>query len=361
MRIIIKENQYFKILENTDIEPSKTTIKNICDSEKFCKAQGKITFGQLRAIVESATKQRIFKHVGEGGVKATIRLLPWFLPQLMIPGIVGGVIRAVNKILKPSLTETENYKTFWGKVILKSFQVAEGDLHLSDPFSKIFFISDGLMTMMDDKYKIRFVRHIAEIASNKPDDEEVPEYFVENELRHWVNDKFLLDPPLSSRLNEQEEIVDTTPNFNKLVYLPEEKAMIGAYMITGDSGKMIDVLNIHEQLDNAGLFMDGAESYNIHIFFSKLPKSQIEMLGPVEGKEGFEFIKIPYWLYKKMSTELSIRRYTKLKRLSIARSQVNDYFLKLINNPDVERYFNIVDTDDISQQRFKSYQRHYKP
>jgi hypothetical protein len=361
MRIIIKENQYFKILENTDIEPSKTTIKNICDSEKFCKAQGKITFGQLRAIVESATKQRIFKHVGEGGVKATIRLLPWFLPQLMIPGIVGGVIRAVNKILKPSLTETENYKTFWGKVILKSFQVAEGDLHLSDPFSKIFFISDGLMTMMDDKYKIRFARHIAEIASNKPDDEEVPEYFVENELRHWVNDKFLLDPPLSSRLNEQEEIVDTTPNFNKLVYLPEEKAMIGAYMITGDSGKMIDVLNIHEQLDNAGLFMDGAESYNIHIFFSKLPKSQIEMLGPVEGKEGFEFIKIPYWLYKKMSTELSIRRYTKLKRLSIARSQVNDYFLKLINNPDVERYFNIVDTDDISQQRFKSYQRHYKP
>ena len=361
MRIIIKENQYFKILENTDIEPSKTTIKNICDSEKFCKAQGKITFGQLRAIVESATKQRIFKHVGEGGVKATIRLLPWFLPQLMIPGIVGGVIRAVNKILKPSLTETENYKTFWGKVILKSFQVAEGDLHLSDPFSKIFFISDGLMTMMDDKYKIRFARHIAEIASNKPDDEEVPEYFVENELRHWVNDKFLLDPPLSSRLNEQEEIVDTTPNFNKLVYLPEEKAMIGAYMITGDSGKMIDVLNIHEQLDNAGLFMDGAESYNIHIFFSKLPKSQIEMLGPVEGKEGFEFIKIPYWLYKKMSTELSIRRYTKLKRLSIARSQVNDYFLKLINNSDVERYFNIVDTDDISQQRFKSYQRHYKP
>jgi hypothetical protein len=29
-----------------------------------------------------------------------------------------------------------------------------------------------------------------------PDDQEVPEYFVENELRHWVNEKFLLDPPL---------------------------------------------------------------------------------------------------------------------------------------------------------------------
>ena len=163
------------------------------------------------------------------------------------------------------------------------------------------------------------------------------------------------------KLVEQEEEVNTTPDFNKLVYLPEEKAMIGAYMITGDSGKMIDVLNIHEQLDNSGLFMDNAESYNIHIFFSKLPKSQIEILGPVEGKEGFEYIKIPYWLYKKMTKELSIKRYTGKKRLSIARSQVNDYFLKLINNQDVERYFNIIDTDDISQQRFKSYQRHYKP
>ena len=163
------------------------------------------------------------------------------------------------------------------------------------------------------------------------------------------------------KLIEQEEIVDTTPNFNKLVYLPEEKAMIGAYMIVGDSGKMIDVLNIHEILDNSGLFMDGAESYNISIFFSKLPKSQIEMLGPVEGKEGFEFIKIPYWLYKKMSKELSIKRYTGKKRLSITRGQTNSDFLKIINNPDVERYFNIIDMDDISQQRFKSYQRHYKP
>jgi hypothetical protein len=163
------------------------------------------------------------------------------------------------------------------------------------------------------------------------------------------------------KLVEQEEEVDTTPNFNKLVYLPEEKAVIGAYMIVGDTGKMIDVLNIHEQLDNAGVFMDGAESYNIRIFFSKLPKSQIEILGPVEGKEGFEYIKIPYWLYKKMSKELSIKRYTGKKRLSVARNQVYGDFLKMISNPDVERYFYIIDTDEYSHQRFKSYQRHYKP
>ena len=360
MRIIVKENQYSKILEDVEIEPSKTTVKNICDSEKFCKAQGKITFGQLKAIVESATKRRIFKHVGEGGVKATIRLLPWFVPQLFVAGAIAGVVRAVNKILAPSLTETENYKTFWGKAILKSFKIAEGDINLSDPLSKIFFISDGLMTMLDDRYKVKFAKHIANIASEKPDDEEVPEYFVENELRKWVNEKFLLNPPLQSRLNEQEEPVDTTPDFNKLVYLPEEKAMVGAYMITGDSGKMVEVLNIKEFLDNSGLFMDGAESYNIYIYFSKLPKSQIDILGPVEGKEGFVFIKIPYWLYKKNVEGLSIKRSLVKKRLSISRSQVYGDYLKLINNPNVEKYFFEVDKDEDSRQRFKSYQRHYK-
>jgi hypothetical protein len=360
MRIIVKENQYSKILEDVEVEPSKTTVKNICDSEKFCKVQGKITFGQLKAIVESATRKRIFKHVGEGGIKATIRLLPWFVPQLFIAGAVAGVARAINKILAPSLIETENYKTFWGKAILKSFKVAEGDINLSDPLSKIFFISDGLMTMLDDKYKVKFARHIAELASEKPDDEEVPEYFVENELRKWVNEKFLLNPPLQSRLNEQEEPVDTTPDFNKLVYLPEEKAMIGAYMITGDSGKMIEVLNIKEFLDNSGLFMDGAESYNIYIYFSKLPKSQIDILGPVEGKEGFVFIKIPYWLYKKNVEGLSIKRSLVKKRLSISRSQVYGDYLKLINDPNVEKYFFEVDKDEDSRQRFKSYQRHYK-
>jgi hypothetical protein len=361
MKIKITESQYTKLNEDIDVEPSKTTVKNICDSEKFCQAQGKITFGQLKAIVESATRRRIFKHVGEGGIKATIRLLPWFVPQLFIAGAVAGVARAINKILAPSLIETENYKTFWGKAILKSFKIAEGDINLSDPLSKIFFISDGLMTMLDDRYKVKFAKHIAELASEKPDDEEVPEYFVENELRRWVNDKFLLNPPLSSRINEQEEPVDTTPDFNKLVYLPEEKAMIGAYMVTGDNGKMIEVLNIKEVLDNSGLFMDGAESYNIYIFFSKLPKSQIEMLGPVEGKEGFEFIKIPYWLYKKNVEGLSIRRSLVKKRLSISRSQVYGDYLKQINDPNVEKYFFTVDKDDSSRQRFKSYQRHYKP
>ena len=186
-----------KINENTT--PSHTAVKNICDAEKFCSAQGKITFGQLKSLVESATNKRLYKHIGEGGFKATLRLLPWFIPQLAVAGFVASSIRAVNKILKPALAETESYKTWWGKAVLKAFDLTEGELNLNDPLFKIFFISDGLMTMMDDKYKVKFARHIAELASSMQDDQEVPEFFVENELRNWINDKFLLDPPLQPK------------------------------------------------------------------------------------------------------------------------------------------------------------------
>ena len=206
MKYIINEHQYRLLTEDTEIEPSKSAIKNICDSEKFCNAQGKITFGQLKSLVNTAIKNRVLKHVGEGGFKATIRLLPWFLPQLMLPGVIASSIRAVGKILNPSLSETENYKTFWGKAILKAFKLAEGELGLNDPFSKLFFISDGLMTMLDDKYKVKFARYIADLVNDKPDNEEVPEYFVENELRNWVNDKFLLSPPLPPKISDTDSL-----------------------------------------------------------------------------------------------------------------------------------------------------------
>jgi hypothetical protein len=190
---------------NEDVVPSKTAVKNICDSEKFCDAQGKITFGQLKAIVDSATNKRLYKHIGEGGFKATLRLLPWFLPQLAVAGFITSTVRAINKILKPALTETETYKTWWGKAVLKAFDLTEGELHLNDPLYEIFFISDGLMTMLDDKYKVKFARHIADLASSMSDDQEVPEFFVENELRNWINEKFLLNPPLPPKEKPSED------------------------------------------------------------------------------------------------------------------------------------------------------------
>ena len=188
------------------VSPSLTVIKDVCEKEKFCKAQGPITFGQLKHLLKVSKNKKLFYDVGEGGYKATIRLLPWFFPQIALAGFIGSSIRAFNKILKPTIEETNNYKTWWGKIVLKVMKLAEGDLPINDPLSKIFFISDGLLHLMNDKTKLKFAKYISELASNKPEDEPVPEFFVENELRKYLNEKFLLNPPLQPKnINESEE------------------------------------------------------------------------------------------------------------------------------------------------------------
>ncbi len=182
-----------------DVNVSTKVVKSICDSKKFCSAQGPITFGQLKSIVDSAKNKRLAKHIGEGGFKAFIRLMPWFIPQIAVAGMFTSAMRAANKLFGPTLKETPSYKSWWAKAIMKMFSFAEGDINPTDPFSKIFFISDGLMNLMDNENTLKFAYHISEIASTQPDDEPVPEFFVENELRSWINQRFLLDPPLQPK------------------------------------------------------------------------------------------------------------------------------------------------------------------
>jgi hypothetical protein len=56
---------------------------------------------------------------------------------------------------------------------------------------------------MSEKYKINFANYISDLASQMPDDMEVPEFFVENELRNWINKKFLLNPPLPPKITQE--------------------------------------------------------------------------------------------------------------------------------------------------------------
>ena len=218
MKELIRKVLYEEI-ENAEIEiePSDRAIKSICDSKKFCDAQGPITFGQLKALVESAVSKRLMLHVGEGSYKAAIRTLSLFIPQVAVTGLVGTAIRALNKIFRPTITETEGYKTWWGKTILKIFNLAEGDLNPIDPFSKIFFISDGLMSLMNEENKVKFANHIVNLVSQMPDDQPVPEFFVENELRNWVNQRFLLDPPLQPKTVTESTEEPKQSNFDRLL------------------------------------------------------------------------------------------------------------------------------------------------
>jgi hypothetical protein len=229
------------------VSPSAEVIKDVCEKEKFCKAQGPITFGQLKHLLKNSKNKKLFYDVGEGGYKALIRLLPWFFPQVAIGGFIGSSIRAFNKILKPTIEETNNYKTWWGRVVLKVMKLAEGDLPINDPLSKIFFISDGLLHLMNDKTKLKFARYISELASNKPEDEPVPEFFVENELRKYLNDKFLLNPPLQPKNINESEDFGWLENMSEPINLCK---VIGLHLVKPGDNIIID--EIDEWLEYSG-------------------------------------------------------------------------------------------------------------
>lgn len=125
-------------------------------------------------------------------------------------------------------------------------------------------------------------------------------------------------------------------DFNMSIYDPLDKFVVGAYMIIEDTEKSITVLNLKEREDTRGFFTDGKLPYTFTVHKIRLPKSQIEVLGFVEGIEGFNWIKIPYWLTKS-NLDLKITRIKDPKRFSNSKVFTKELNPQMIND-DVEKY-----------------------
>ena len=96
-----------------------------------------------------------------------------------------GERKLIDERAKGSLATRFEYKTKKNSLGAEvhvdgymKFDLVEGELNPRDPFSRIFFISDGLMNMLDEENKVKFARHIAEIASEMPDEEPVPDFLL---------------------------------------------------------------------------------------------------------------------------------------------------------------------------------------
>jgi hypothetical protein len=153
-------------------------------------------------------------------------------------------------------------------------------------------------------------------------------------------------------ISEQEN--SSMFDFNKITFIPEDKSIVGAYMITGEDDNTIDILNIKESHPENKFYMDNAKLYHLNVKKVKLPKSQIEILSDVEDKEGFNFIKIPYWLYKKLEFDLKVERVLGKKRLDITARQSKDKnFLEQISDPNVTRYVYVVNPDKSGMDMLK--------
>ena len=159
----------------------------------------------------------------------------------------------------------------------------------------------------------------------------------------------------SNRLSGED---DLELDFNKSEYLEDEKAIIGAYFITKDSDKSIEVMNIKEFASETATFMDGSTPYLVSFHKVTLPKSQIEILEEVEGKPGFFFIKIPYWLFQTKKDDLYIKRVKGKKGLDLRDAQLgNKEFMSKFKDPDVLRYISV--SDPGSTRKVDNYSKRY--
>ena len=142
------------------------------------------------------------------------------------------------------------------------------------------------------------------------------------------------------RFNESES---KDYDFYMSIYDPLDKFVVGAYMIIEDSEKSITVLNLQEKEDTRSFFADGRVPYTFLPYKVILPKSQIEILEPVDNMEGFNWIKIPYWLVKN-NPGLKIQRVKGQKRFSS-----NSIFTKSLKpemiDDNVRKYINACDKD----------------
>ena len=142
------------------------------------------------------------------------------------------------------------------------------------------------------------------------------------------------------RFNESES---KDYDFYMSIYDPLDKFVVGAYMIIEDSEKSITVLNLQEKEDTRSFFADGRVPYTFLPYKVILPKSQIEVLEPVDNMEGFNWIKIPYWLVKN-NPGLKIIRVKGEKRFS-NNSIFNKPLKPEMIDDNVKKYLSFTDKD----------------
>ena len=174
----------------------------------FLHSEGKdLTFGILNAIYKDAIELHRNHEIKKGTIKALVRIIPIaFSPISMLVSYVGmafGSSRAANKILKPILEDPGNsYPEFLKKLVSTSMKVVEGEVAGDDPIKMAFVVSDGLVDMLRGETIMEFTLFLTDKMSKEVPEHVVPDFYIENELRTYLNQKFKLNPELP--LKEQQ-------------------------------------------------------------------------------------------------------------------------------------------------------------
>lgn len=170
---------------------------------KYLEEKGRIfTFGMLNALFKDARDAKRRTDITTGIIKAAHRIIPMalapFFPVVAIIGYILGTSRAFNKVIAPILAEPGNdYPAFLKKVIDATMRVAEGDLTpTKDRFARAFVVSDRLVDAIKPEVLQQFSIYLSEKMVLENPDSEVPDHYIENELKSYLNDRFGIDPEI---------------------------------------------------------------------------------------------------------------------------------------------------------------------
>lgn len=193
----------------TDEEELKYHIKSANKGHlaEYLKDRGtKFTFGILKAIFLDAIEARKKADLKVGVVKMAHRLIPIalapFFPILAILGYILGTSRAFNKVIAPILADPgSDYSAFLKKIIDSTMRVMEGEIKVKDRFTRAFVVSDRLIEAIKPEIIHKFSIHLAKKMSEIEPSMEVPDHYIENELRKYLNEQFEINPEIPIKTN----------------------------------------------------------------------------------------------------------------------------------------------------------------
>lgn len=215
---MIKKYNHFLILEKFD-DNFKAELKRLGITDEgeinrylynahrgnlanYLKKEGKeIKFGMLLALFKDAQVAKKKTDLKVGVVKAVHRILPMalapFFPIAAILGMILGSTRAFNKILAPILQDSsDTYDGFLKQIIDGSMKVAEGEIPVKDRFTRAFVVSDRLVAAIRPEVLKNFSDDLSKRMSLEDPDKIVPDNYIENELKSFLNKNFDVNPPI---------------------------------------------------------------------------------------------------------------------------------------------------------------------
>lgn len=163
----------------------------------------KFTFGILRSIFKDAIRAKKITNIKKGihniiPSVVPLALAPWY-PIAAIVGSVFGASRIFHKIFDPVfnfLNPQSKYSEFLKKMIDTYMIIPEGDIPLKDRFTRAFVVSDRLVEAIKPEVLDKFSDYLSNEMSNKDENEEVPDHYIENELKSYLNREFDVNPEI---------------------------------------------------------------------------------------------------------------------------------------------------------------------